>query len=139
MANLKSIIYLIKPATVGNRRFTEHEIIDLEDENRAALLEDRGIGFVVFNAPVYAQYFMEKLEEGERLWEIEQFLNRLRLFPFEFRCPQWQQLVRNIDIIAPRKFTNFVTDEQIVGSAKKAVAKASGEVAPKKSRRKTTK
>lgn len=109
---LDQIIYLLQDAVVGNGYFTELELVDVGDPQRARVLQDQGVGLIVADVKVYADYLSEIRKNGDNCPEFEQFVNRVRSFPLEWRTPEWEALVASLGPRAIPVTVNVTVNEK---------------------------
>ncbi len=93
---LNSLIYLLQNALIGKKILGENELYDCGDPDRAQALQDQGVAFVVGDALEWKAWLHKLNKNGEHCVEVEQFLNRIRSFPLEMRCPEWEELMQEL-------------------------------------------
>lgn len=95
MMKISQTLYLLKPMLVGNRWYEAYDIADVGSEKRAIKMEENGDGFIVGDAAQYAEEYYELVAAGEHAdyWEVKQFLNRVKEWPYSERGPDWEHLV----------------------------------------------
>jgi hypothetical protein len=99
---LNQIIYLLEPTLIGKRTYTENELVDVGSPERARAMQDKAIGMVVADAPLYAKYLAHARSEGDEFPDGEAFLNRIVNFPLEMRDAEWEELVADLKRYQPK-------------------------------------
>ena len=98
---LDQIIYLLEPTLIGKRTYSQSELVDVGSPERARDMQDRAIGMVVSDAPLYAKYLAHARTEGDEFPDGEAFLNRIVNFPLEMRDAEWDELVADLKRFQP--------------------------------------
>lgn len=98
---LNQIVYLLEPTLIGKRTYSESELVDVGSPARARDMQDRAIGMVVADAPLYAKYLAKSRSEGDEFPDGEAFLNRIANFPLDMRDAEWEDLLADLKRYQP--------------------------------------
>lgn len=113
---LNRIVYLLYPTLIGRSNFGAFELVDVGSEERARVLQDKGHALIVADAPAFAEYLTEIRKHGDDCLVYQQFLNRVRSFPLDWRTPEWKSLVAWLDHIegVPINISIKVNNQDII-------------------------
>lgn len=115
---LNQIVYLLYPTLIGRANFGAFELVDVGSAERARSLQDKGHALIVGDADVFSEYLTELRKHGDDCLIYQQFLNRVRSFPLDWRTPEWESLVARLDPVEGIPFhisVNVNNEEVSVG------------------------